>query len=69
MYEKLIKRINELLDEKGLTVSQLSTLTGLGWRTVKKFREGSDRNWNAATIRKMVNASEISAEEMETLLE
>lgn len=60
IYKATIDRLNELLAEKGLTVSGLAYLSGVSESTIKSILNGQSKNPGIVTIKKLCDGLEIS---------
>lgn len=58
--EAVIKRIEELCDEKRLTINALSNISGVTQSTVNDIVNGTTYNAGIATIKKLCDGLEVS---------
>ena len=53
--------LDELIDKRGLPVTELATKAGVSARTLWAMRQGEDRTWRVATVAKLAKALRVSA--------
>lgn len=60
VYAAVVKRINELCEERSLTINALSYLSGMSQSTLKSIMNGESRNPGIVTIKKICDGLNIS---------
>ena len=61
--EAIIRRINELCEERGITVSKLSTFSGANQSTINDDINGVTKNPGIVTIKKLCDGLEMTLSE------
>jgi len=61
--EAIIRRILNLIDERGLTVNKLSTISGITQSTLNNIVNGRNKSTTASTIKKICDGLEITITE------
>ena len=56
----VVKRLHELIKERGITVNKLTNLSGVAPSTVKNIFNGASQNPGVVTLKKLCDGLEIS---------
>ena len=62
--DAIIKRLNELIAEKGITVNKLATLSGITQSTVKDIISGNTTNPKLKTLHKLAIGLDMTVSEL-----
>lgn len=52
----LMLRINEIMNEKGISTRQLSEMTGIRWNTVDDMAKNKSKQWSPENLTKIMLA-------------
>jgi len=63
IYECILERIETLCKQRGITINQLSYLSGVSSSTIKSMYYGKSRNPGVVTIKKLCDGLDISITE------